>query len=42
MERLQPEDQDLLFARLAFREGVRPASANAAMSSAATSTAIGA
>ena len=40
LERLQPEGQDLLFARLAFREGVRPGSANAAMSSAATSTAI--
>ena len=40
LERLQPQGQDLLFARLAFREGVRPGSANAAMSSAATSTAI--
>jgi hypothetical protein len=40
LERLQPEGQDLLFARLAFREGVRPGSANAAMSSAATSTAV--
>ena len=40
LERLQPEGQDLLFARLAFREGVRPGSANVAMSSAATSTAV--
>src|SRR5450756_1413729 len=42
LERLQPAGEDLLFARLAFREGVRPGSANAAISSAATSSALAA
>jgi hypothetical protein len=41
-ERLQPADEDLLFTRLALREGVRPRSANPAISTQQTRTALAA
>jgi hypothetical protein len=42
LERLQPADQDLLFTRLALREGVRPRSANPAISTEQTRAALAA
>jgi hypothetical protein len=40
LEHLQPGEQPLLFARLAFREGVRPSASNPVMSTAATRSAL--
>ena len=40
LERLQPPGQPLLFARLPYREGTRPASSNAALTTAATQQAL--
>lgn len=40
LERLQPPGQSLLFARLPYREGTRPASSNAVLTTAATQQAL--
>jgi hypothetical protein len=40
LERLQPPGQPLLFARLPYREGTRPASSNAVLTTAATQQAL--
>jgi hypothetical protein len=42
LERLQPDDEELLFTRLALREGVRPRSANAVISAEQTRAALAA
>jgi hypothetical protein len=42
LERLQPDAEDLLFTRLALREGIRPRSANAAISAEQTRAALAA